>query len=1085
MQCLSLLEEKLQEHIGNGGEQMRAILLKRLQEDLIGPHAEDEVLATRPSDVYLTGILWPRDARMGAEEDERFGLSGTERNERDGGGEDEEVSLAGQSRPCSAGMSFAARTIRRNNNAKVDVSINFATYKSASPAESTTERRWQRHAYDISIDGVKLQTERPPPSIDLKRHGGPANVKLHLRTASWSDRTLATITLLNLAQVDKNDGRDGIEQLTLFQVRIEIRPHQGTLLVARPLRRVAFDEDDRSAELLYRDAREFANGHTCSVEWKSGAEPETASMVATSWLPTTKVHATSTIGHQIFHSLRENSEDNPLSARWLATADKEKLANALQRLPAAYGKWIKTKEIEAMSLDKKMLSQAEKNIAACRDAHVRMNSGAMHIASNTATMRAFQLANLAMDTQYNWDREKSKRGSLVWRPFQLGFILLTAASIADRHHPERKFMDLLWFPTGGGKTEAYLALIAFLAFYRRLSTTGDPDEGGGVAAIMRYTLRLLTTQQFVRATSVLLACEAIRRGCIPSADVSPCELGHTPFSIGLWVGRDAVPNTVSDAAAALRGTAKSASGQPTPKQLVRCPACNGKLAWQHSRKVKAIHVRCEDEKCLLFDHEAPLPVWVVDEDVYREHPTLLIGTVDKFAQIVRRKEINNLFGLNTGQPPDLILQDELHLISGPLGTISGLYEVAIDHMFSSKGARPKIIGSTATIRRASEQVASLFDRKAVQFPPPCIDANDSAFAVTDQNAPGRIYAGITTAGRSAKFTLQAVATSLLQSVYNGIKDDLSWDPYWTLVSYFNSLRELGGALVLMQDDVNKNLALLAQKREEKARRPKLIEELTSRRTQAEIRDMLDRLAIRFDAQDSDCFNDSNSLDVVLATNMLSVGVDIPRLGLMLVNGQPKGIAEYVQATSRVGRGDVPGLIVAVLNNAKARDRSHYENFPIWHRTLYRDVEPTSVTPFASRARDRVLHAILVALVRHLVPGMLDNPKLNNDAIDVAKKLIDAIVERAKAVDPEEKDIKSELERHLKDWESRSPTSYWSPEKDSLLQDAERAATHRATGQALGEGWPTLNSMRSVEASTPFRLAERLSQKLPGRNNDGK
>src|SRR5690606_32244183 len=203
---------------------------------------------------------------------------------------------------------------------------------------------------------------------------------------------------------------------------------------------------------------------------------------------------------------------------------------------------------------------------------------------------------------------------------------------------------------------------------------------------------------------------------------------------------------------------------------------------------------------------------------------LLIGTIDKFAQIVRRKEVNALFGLNGGTPPDLVLQDELHLISGPLGTIAGLYEVAIDRMFGSGGAHPKIIGSTATIRRASEQVSALFNRKTAQFPPPCLDATDSAFAIVDQNAPGRLYAGITTAGRSAKFTLQPVAASLLQSAFGGTADDKSRDPYWTLVSYFNSLRELGGALVLMQDDVNDSLALLAERRGEVGRRPELIEE---------------------------------------------------------------------------------------------------------------------------------------------------------------------------------------------------------------------------------------------------------------------
>ena len=529
---------------------------------------------------------------------------------------------------------------------------------------------------------------------------------------------------------------------------------------------------------------------------------------------------------------------------------------------------------------------------------------------------------------------------------------------------------------------------------------------------------------------------------------------------------------MSEAAAAIDG----APDQPTPKQVLHCPACHETLDWTHNRSAMAIEVRCPNTECALFDPTQPLPVWTVDEDVYRERPTLLVGTIDKFAQIVRRKEIGDLFGLTRGTPPDLILQDELHLISGPLGTVAGLYEAAIDRMFSAGGRPPKVIGSTATIRRAPDQVRALFDRRTEQFPPPCLAAGDSGFAVIDDDLPGRVYAGVTTAGRSAKFTLQAVAASLLQSAAGASEDSGDRDPYWTLLSYFNSLRELGGALVLMQDDVNDSIHAIARRRGEERRQPRAIEELTSRRTQEEVRDMLELLSIPAGAD--------GVLDAVLATNMVSVGVDIPRLGLMLVNGQPKGIAEYIQATSRVGRGSVPGLIVTVLNNAKARDRSHYESFATWHGTLYRDVEPTSVTPFASRARDRALHAVLVALVRHLVPGMLDQPRLDDTAISDARALIGDIAARAKRIDPEEDAVTSELEQLLGNWVQRAPPSYWAQPNRSLLQDAERAATMRAMGRRPGDALPTMNNMRSVEPSTPFRLAERLRMDDGGDDSHG-
>jgi hypothetical protein len=644
----------------------------------------------------------------------------------------------------------------------------------------------------------------------------------------------------------------------------------------------------------------------------------------------------------------------------------------------------------------------------------------------------------------------------------MGFILLAAASVAHRRNPDRDTMDLLWFPTGGGKTEAYLGLIAFLAFYRRLSSVSNPDAEAGVAAVMRYTLRLLTTQQFARASAMILACEAIRRGRAGGIQ-DPARLGRTPFSIGLWVGGEATPNTSELARQSLMGATDLAS----PKQLSACPACGESLIWDYDDRNKAVIVRCPGPTCILHDTTRTLPVYTDDENVYRNRPTLLIGTVDKFAQIIRRKEVSGLFSMTAGQPPDLIIQDELHLISGPLGTLSGLYETAIDRLFTRDRIRPKIIGSTATIRRASEQVKALFDRDTCQFPPAAIDADDSGFAILDQNSPGRIYTGITTAGRSAKFALQAVSASLLQSAHGGLPDAASRDNYWTLVSYFNSLRELGGAVVLMQDDVNDSISAFAARHNESRRTPERIEELTSRRTQDEVREMLDSLGVQA--------GNDGVMDIVLATNMLSVGVDIPRLGLMVVNGQPKGISEYIQATSRVGRGNVPGLIVAVLNNAKARDRSHYESFRTWHSTLYRDVEATSVTPFASRARDRALHAVLVALIRYNAPGMIDRPELTAGAIEAAGPIIDYITERAHAVDPEEVSVRNELLNLLGQWEIRSPRSYWWSRQpgSSLLMDAEKAATLRALGRLPGDAWPTMNNMRSVEPSTPFRLINQL------------
>lgn len=1050
----------------------RNSLIQRLSEDLIGPFEKDEKLMSRPSDVYLSGILWPSSTRMGAEEDERLSLSGVQ-----GGGEnaeigEEEISKRNMNRPSTAGLSFAASS--PGQEPLLTFKIDFATYElineedndNISQTEKTSKQKrkekklWMRHPIHIVISDYNVGPAAEP-FIDLEPYGAPSDVNLHRRIVSWGDNWLITLTLVNKSQADIN--RDAVEQHSLFQVRLEILPGSGTHLIARPSRRLdkgeELNEEDSSTALLYRNANEYAVGHTCSAEWEGDGQK--VSMVATTWIPQTLVHATSPEGHEIFSPLRRREGMQPLSAKWLSDAPDEELKISLSELPAAYNDWIELQKEKLDLLEGSYREQATLNLNICRNIRDRMVEGATMIGQNHSMAEAFRLANKAMYLQYNWDPERRDRGSLIWRPFQLGFILLSVASVADRKHSDRNIMDLLWFPTGGGKTEAYLTLIAFLAFYRRLSSGNNPDDGAGIAAVMRYTLRLLTTQQFSRASSMILACEAIRRGTAGGTNRTS-DLGTIPFSIGLWVGGEATPNRFDDAKQALQG----GSDLSSPAQLADCPACRKRLEWSVAKGKNAIQVRCNNRDCVLYKEMEPLPVFTVDDDIYREKPTLLIGTVDKFAQLPRRSDINTLFSVSDGHPPDLIVQDELHLISGPLGTVAGLYEVAIDRMFTKGGVIPKIIGSTATIRRATEQVRALFNRETCQFPPSAIDADDSGFTVPDLNAPGRLYAGVTTAGRSAKFTLQAVSASFLQSASESVTDE-GKDHYGTLVTYFNSLRELGGALVLMQDDVNNSISINAERRKEAQRSTELIEELTSRRTQAEIREMLDQLNISA--------NHEGTLDVVLATNMLSVGIDIPRLGLMVVNGQPKAISEYIQATSRVGRGHVPGLVVSVMNNAKPRDRSHYESFVTWHSTLYRDVEPTSVTPFAPRARDRALHAVLVSLVRHLVPGMLVKPTLSPEVILEAETIIEDIVNRASLVDPEETEVGKELHDLLGEWERLNPKYYWQSyrPRESLLQDAERVAALRALRISPGSAWPTMNNLRSVEVSTRFRLAELL------------
>lgn len=582
---------------------------------------------------------------------------------------------------------------------------------------------------------------------------------------------------------------------------------------------------------------------------------------------------------------------------------------------------------------------------------------------------------------------------------------------------------------------------------------------------MRYTLRLLTVQQFERASRLIMACEHLRRA-------HPAELGSEPFSIGLWVGNNATPAKVLDAR-------KDPQEARKAQQLARCPACNQKkLRWdaEKARNSPEYLVECTNTACPT--HGWRLPIWTIDEDVYRARPSLVIGTLDKFAQIVRSPNTHAFFA-GAGGPPELIIQDELHLIAGPLGTVAGVYECAIDLLCRRNGIGPKILGSTATIRRARDQVRQLFDRDVAQFPPPVLDANDSCFAVIDDAVPGRLYVGVSTAGRSPKFMLQATCASLLQgAAEDAVVPPTARDPYWTLVAYFNSLRELGGALVMMQDDVLDSMRNYAALHGSAVRKLDEPMELTSRVAQEEIPSHLVALEQSYDPKKPG--NAQHICAIVLATNMISVGVDVPRLGLMVVNGQPKTMAEYIQATSRVGRNRVAGLVVTLYNVGRPRDRSHFEAFRSWHQTLYREVEATSVTPFAPRARDRALHAPLVALARHLVPGMLTDTEITGPRRAQIDALIAEIVARTTRLDPSERDaVEDELRAFVDAWQKRGPIPhYWLDFKpdDSLLVSAETVAEHRAMGQHwTHSACATPNSMRDVEAQVQFRMAPVLKR----------
>lgn len=1035
---------------------------------LVGPLQPDETLSAAPVDTYLTGILWPKGARPEAVEDESIAATGA-------GDEDSDPGVPGYRaiRPCSIGLTFAT-------DADQPVRISLGSTARYERLEQEREGGgghtavWRRRQLDYAL------VLEPGPAgdhriTDFKASDGsdisdPA-VVLHVRRRKLGDRQVLTLTLINEAIEAQDVHRDA---LCLFQTEIIVETGADGVcgLYARgeppP---VGADEDAESAALLYRDVIEYAAGHGVAAEWRIPDQGPT--LTWTSWMPQATVEGVSSDGHPDLQSLL-TEWPRALDGAWLAgEGSRHEVMSALGAFAACYETWI-DRELEKCSerFDAVLQKAADRHLKNCRSAAGRIRDGVAALGRTEESWRAFQLANAAMDRQARFPAKKTRMGPLRWRPFQLAYILLVLPGLVDPDDDAHDCVDLLWFPTGGGKTEAYLGLTAFQIFYRRL--TSQPRRArGGVDVLMRYTLRLLTVQQFQRAASLISACEMMR-----SEDAS---LGVSPISLGLYVGGEATPNKDLEARTALDGERNGSAPRSTPRQLLECPVCaHGLPATAYAAGHDGIDIVCPNTDC--ETHGTPLPVQTVDDYILRHPPSLLIGTIDKFAQLPRKKEIRALFGAAEEPGPGLIIQDELHLISGPLGSVAGLYETAIDLLCSRGGIRPKVIGSTATIGQAARQVRALFDRDVLQFPPPGYNARDSFFAVRDPDLPDRRYVGLCTAGRSPKFALQAVAAALLQAagklVDEGVPGD-KLDPYWTLVLYFNSLRELGGAHVLMQDDVPRQMEFL-KTRLGGARRPledalvELSSRVNSRDLPAELRALETALS---DAGDPWA---PQPRDVVLASNMISVGVDVSRLGLMLVNGQPKATAEYIQATSRVGR-QTDGLIFTLYNFARPRDVSHFEHFSAYHGALYRNVEATSVTPWAPRARDKALHAVLVAAVRHLAPHMAgDESAALFDADDrEVRRLFEWIVARAQSASfgIEGAEARQDLQDLITQWARRSRDAraagtallYWERKapfgrtRPHLMSSAEEGARSRQ------QSWPTPNSMREVEPSTAFTL----------------
>lgn len=956
-------------------------------------------------------------------------------------------------------------------------------------------RRWSLEglwtAEQLSGEGVQtLTAETNDPTFRLV-------AEIYSRPFGAGNCRMITITLVNRTTVVEGAI---LEECCLFQTGfsahiLTVNDEPGVLPYPESSTR-ALDAEERSINLLYRHAPTYAIGHGCAADWTNDRRTIYATCLPTFETPAITPDVRRTDGTIL---------EVPMAAL-AGNVNGEDGFSALEEVITLYEQWINKLRLEAEMLPEEHREAARKHISDCLHCLQRMHSGLIFLKSDVIALEAFRLANQAILLQQTRSSRQARRLSYdaqnkcwtfsdpfpmvrfeagrSWRAFQIAFLLLSIPSVADGKSLDRNTVELIWFPTGGGKTEAYLGLSAFSIFYHRLICPSDT----GVHVLMRYTLRLLTAQQFQRASGLIVAMEYLRR----KNDV---KLGPKPFSIGIWLGGSTTPNDRADAIKTYTSLTKGIQNTSNKFIINRCPWCSAQMGPLrtaaktpsnvpkcpgYERANSTVVFKCTDPLC---DFSSGLPIFVIDEDIYEERPTLLIGTVDKFAMLAWKPMARSIFGLGIDgkrlhSPPNLIIQDELHLISGPLGSIVGLYEVVISDLTTDHRTDPpilpKIVSSTATIRRFEEQVRSLYGRSSVAlFPPPGLTAGDSFFAryerATDGSlTPGQKYLGVHAPGLGSMQTVQVRTYSALLQAPMSLTSPLDQDPWWTLLTFFNSLRELGTTLSLFQSDIPDYQNVLRARyalRPNEIRRLRNIMELTGRLRGDEVQEAIDSLDTPVAS------SNAKPVDVCLASNIIEVGIDIPRLSLICIVGQPKTTSQYIQVTGRVGRQrKLPGLVVTIYGASKPRDRSHFERFRSYHERLYAQVEPTSVTPFSPQALDRVLHAVMAAYARQAGSARLaTSPDPYPD--DLMKALNKILVDRVRLVDPLEEQNLQRLFELRKDQWKRWGRIHWEGKPTNENTPLLREAGSYVSPSVASISWSTPMSMRNVDAECEVEITQ--------------
>lgn len=1091
---------------------------------------EEIIVYDLPSKKYAAGLLYPQEKDYSQFSDDEvesitkdFKVS-KEQEEKDS--EDENiVSTQNLKKQSTMGFTFAVP----NDADELIVDFSGGQYTKYSTSNNIFNTHLQSQASGKIVPWWVRKTIHSKKVVNLNRDNKLEEETLNLLTLDNEKITNLNLTLYSYIRKVKLNNKnkslkivtitlnnkttpDNEEHSIIFQSDLKVSLNNNKSFEKYPDAsdmEAHISPEEKKFELLYLNEKNYAFGHDCSTSWSE--ENNEVREIKTTFLPEYEIK-TMTPDIEIDGKLIEIHH-----AELACAKSFEQISKILEPLINGYKNWYD--KLLKLAVPEYYESTKEKNLKEIKESIERIDSG-INLLKNKEVLEIFQLSNLAMLMQMhngrkirkillnkktntffidnalnhfsglNFDSMTSLKESInqefksspsnsiyktsKWRGFQIAFLLQSLDSIVNKDSEQRDIVDLIWFPTGGGKTEAYLAVSAFSIFYRRYL---DPTDTG-VDVMMRYTLRLLTADQFQRSARLICSMDYLRSHF-------PDLFGHYEISIGLWVGASTSPNKIKYAKETLRNSERETKNKFI---LESCPWCGTEMAvvkdsnlrshyhgYEYKKDFKSY---CPDENCHFHDK---LPIYFIDEQIYETPPSFLIGTIDKFVQLTWVPEARSIFGLDkegerVKSPPNLIIQDELHLISGPLGSLAGFYELIIEELCTDKRyyqiSKPKIISATATIKASQEQIKSVFGReKSSLFPPSGLDINDNFFSTVlvdkESGKPmsGRKYIGVYTSTQG-KLQTQVQTTTSLITATNELSDDEK-DPFYTLLSFYNSINDIGKARILLEQDIKNNIDNFYKKRKiNKGRiiRDGHIKELTSRLENGEVSKSISELKKPYSTVGN------SSIDVCLASNIIEVGVDIDRLSLMTINGQPKSSSQYIQVSGRVGRktNERPGLVVTIYNPQNSSDKSHFEHFNEYHQKLYSQVEVSSVTPFSQFSINRGLPAVLIAFMRQSFSlqniGQAPYPDFFEDSMTriKVKDFYKTILSKAELVDASEKEYMTKKFFELYDMFLYKTYDSWKYENDN---NGFMAPMNENIDDIPGNVKAVIFSMRNVDSSS--------------------